>query len=97
MYGGRAGGLDRRGTPHGPFRRLLRHVIHFFSYHLILARRSTRVVRAAGFRLTVRPTVFHPRYFLSSECFAEFIDGLDLRGKHVSTASPLVGLSAAAR
>jgi hypothetical protein len=27
-----AGGLDRRGTPHGPFRRFLRGFIHFFSY-----------------------------------------------------------------
>ncbi len=48
VYEGGAGGLDRRGTPHGPFRRVLRRVVHFFSYHLILARRSTRVVRAAG-------------------------------------------------
>ena len=60
------GGLDRRD---GRFRRFLRGFIHFFSYHLILARRSTRVTRAAGFRLEVRPTVFHPRYFISSECF----------------------------
>ena len=68
-----AGGLGRRGTPHGPFRRFLRRFIHFFSYHLILARQNIRVTRAAGFRLTVRPTVFHPRYFISSERFAEFI------------------------
>ena len=71
-------GLDRQSTPHGPFRRFLRGFIHFFSYHLILGRRSTRVTHAAGFRLTVRPTVFHPRYFLSSERFAEFIGSLDL-------------------
>ena len=31
-------------------------IAHFFSYHLILARQNTRVTRAAGFRLTVRPT-----------------------------------------
>ena len=44
--------LNRRGTPRGPFRRLLRHFIHFFSYHLILSRQSMRTTRAAGFRLT---------------------------------------------
>src|SRR5262249_40823877 len=75
-----AGGLDRRSVPHGPVRRLLRAVIHFFSYHLVLARQSTRATRVAGFHLNVRPTVFHPRYFISSERFAAFIDGLDLTG-----------------
>src|SRR5262245_43425272 len=32
---GGAAVLDRRATPHGPLRRLLRAFIHFFSYHLI--------------------------------------------------------------
>src|SRR5207302_712797 len=79
-----ASALDRRGKPHGPFRRLLRGFIHFFSYHVILSRRGVRTIPAAGFRLSVPPTVFHPRFFLSSEYFAEFIDRLDLSGKSVA-------------
>jgi release factor glutamine methyltransferase len=91
-------GLDRRSAPHGPWRRWLRSMIHFLAYHFILTRRTTRVTRAAGFRLTVRPTVFHPRCFITSEFFASFIEQLDLSGKRVAdvgTGSGILALAAA--
>jgi release factor glutamine methyltransferase len=92
------GAFGRHGTRHGPVRRALRWVIHFFSYHLVLSRQSIRSTRAAGFQLTVRPTVFHPRYFISSEAFAAFIDRLDLTGKRVidiGTGTGILALAAA--
>src|SRR5437762_7434871 len=94
----RAYGLDRQSVPYGQWRRGLRSTIHFLSYHFVLKRRTTRVTRAAGFRLIVRPTVFHPRYFITSEFFASVIGRLDLRGKRVAdvgTGSGILALAAA--
>ena len=85
-------------APHGPGRRFLRNFIHFFSYHLFLARKRGSATEVAGFRLQVRPSVFHPRIFLTSAFFADFISGLDLRGKRaadVGTGSGILALAAA--
>jgi methylase of polypeptide subunit release factors len=91
----------RRWVPPGRTKELLRRAIHFSLYHLLLKRtpwRPTKIVRAAGFRLVVRPSVFHPRFFLSSEIFAAFVECLDLAGKSVAdvgTGSGIIALAAA--
>jgi methylase of polypeptide subunit release factors len=77
---------------------LLRNVVHFFVYHLLLKRRRTAVTRIVGFHLVVPPTVFHPRYFLSTKIFAKFISSLNLEGCHVAdvgTGTGILGLAAA--
>jgi release factor glutamine methyltransferase len=90
--------LERATLPPSRWKQFLRRAIHLLSYHFILKRRGTTVARVAGFRLTVRPTVFHPRYFLTSEFFANFISDIDLTGKRVAdvgTGSGILALAAA--
>jgi len=92
--------LARRKAAPGAGRRLFRRIIHFFCYNFLLRRRRAIVTRAAGFRLRVRPTVFHPRLFVTSEFFAGFIGELDLAGKRVldiGTGSGILALAAARR
>jgi release factor glutamine methyltransferase len=80
-------GLGRSGAQPTLLRRRLRKIIHHPSYHFILKRERKAVAHAAGCRLTVRPTVFHPAYFLTSEFFAGFAD--------VGTGSGILALAAA--
>jgi methylase of polypeptide subunit release factors len=93
-----ARGLGRAGAGANAARRCLRGITHLLSYHFVLKRRRTTVVRAAGFDLLVRPTVFHPRIFLTSEFFAAFVARLDLKEKRVAdigTGSGIIALAAA--
>jgi hypothetical protein len=75
-------------------RRIFRKLVHFFLYHFILKLPRTTVTQVVGLKLTVRPTVFHPRIFLTSKFFATFIQGLNLSDKRVAdigTGSGTVG------
>jgi release factor glutamine methyltransferase len=95
---GYASGLGKARTAQGPLRRFIRAFIHFWSYHLFLKHRHTAVTRVDGFQLTVPPTVFHPKVFLTSKYFAAFIGGLDLKGKSVAEVgcgSGILSLAAA--
>lgn len=61
-----------------------------------------RVVREkiSGFTFTVRPTVFNPRDFISSEIFAAYVKTLDLTGKYIldmGTGSGIVSIFAASK
>jgi release factor glutamine methyltransferase len=95
---GYANGLGRPSASRGLLRRFIRAFIHFWSYHLFLKHTRTAVTHVAGFRLTVPPTVFHPKVFLTSKYFAGFIGQLNLTGKRVAevgTGSGILSLAAA--
>ena len=79
-----------------PLRRLLRKTIHRLSFTFIYERRRTRTASAAGFRLSVPPTVFHPRWFLTSEFFAAYIGQLELTGQRVADVGTGTGILALA-
>src|SRR5262245_36482711 len=87
-----------QGSQQGLFRRAFRSVVHFLSYKFILSRPTIRETYVAGFHLSVRPTVFHPKFFISSEKFADFIGTLDFTGKRVceiGTGTGILALAAA--
>jgi len=86
------------GPPRESAKRLVLSLLHVIGYYVLLKRPGTRQALVAGFQLTIRPTVYDPRYYRAPAFFAEFIGGLDLAGKTVAdvcTGSGLQALAAA--
>jgi release factor glutamine methyltransferase len=87
-----------RGDTYGLARAMYRRIVHRLSHRFILSRKCPTRTQVAGFVMVVPPTVFHPKIFLTSAFFAEFVQGLDLRGKSVveiGAGSGILSLSAA--
>lgn len=65
--------------------RFLRRIVHALVYHLYVKRAISRtdVVSLFGLSLTIQPSVFHPKFYLTSKFFAEYLRGLNLKGKEV--------------
>lgn len=83
---------------YSPARAAFRKAVHLISYHFILTRSRATTTRVAGLELDVPPTVFHPRFFLTSAFFARFLQSLDLSGRsvvEVGCGSGILSLSAA--
>lgn len=83
---------------YGLGRRIFRKLVHFFSFHFIINRNRTASTEVAGLRLKVGPGVFHPKIFLTSKFFAEYLQRQDFRGRsvvEVGTGSGILALSAA--
>ena len=79
-------------------RRAFRKLVHLFSYHFILNRGQVSSTEVSGLVLKVEPTVFHPKVFLTSKFFADFLLKLDLRGRtavEIGTGSGILALCAA--
>lgn len=70
--------------------------LHLLGYYALLSRKGTRLIQVAGFRLTIHPTVYDPRFYRAPAYFAEFIGHLDLSGKRVADLCTGCGIQALA-
>jgi methylase of polypeptide subunit release factors len=89
-------GLRRRSRLSKAANKAIERFLHIPGYYLLLRRPGTRLARIRGFELTIFPTVYDPRFYRAPAYFAEFVSGLDLRGKTVADVGTGSGLQALA-
>src|SRR5438046_2908794 len=89
-------GLPARGRFSRFANQVIERALHVVGYYVLLRRPGTRLARAAGFELVIRPTVYDPRYHRAPLYFAGFIDALDLSGKTVADIGTGSGIQALA-
>jgi release factor glutamine methyltransferase len=82
--------------------RVARRVFSFVAYSVWVKPRGLRTVRTRlfGFRMTVPPTVFHPKYFFTSKFMSEFLLRQDFTNKYVldvGSGSGILSLAAASK
>jgi HemK-related putative methylase len=64
---------------------VLRRIQHALAYHLFVKRALARtdVTTMFGLRLSVPPSVFHPKFFRTTRFLGEYLQNVDLRERHV--------------
>ena len=88
--------LPARRRLHRLANRIIESALHVVGYYTLLKRPGTRRTRAAGFELTIRPTVYDPRFHRAPLYFAGFIDALNLSDKRVADLGTGSGIQALA-
>lgn len=88
--------------PTTPLWRAVRRIQHAIVYHLFVRRALARtdVTTMFGFRITVPPSVFHPKFFRTTKFLGEYLQGVELRGRiflEMGCGSGILSLLAARR
>ena len=84
----------RRRAESNRMMKLVERALHFMGYYLLLKRKGTRSIRINGFRLTIHPTVYDPRFYRAPTYFAQFIRTLEISGKVVADLGTCSGIQA---
>jgi release factor glutamine methyltransferase len=77
--------IEIQPPPLSAFMKVLRRLLFLTAYFGWVKHTMSRSVSTSslGFSLTIPPTVFHPRFYFTSEFFGEYISTLHLDGKNV--------------